>query len=132
MNDAPQHPEIPPHGGIRTKTCPDCGAAFSCGGACWCAVLPPVFPVTEHAACYCPGCLARRAAAIVRGMVENLTPETAEKIRALGPVERPVRGIDYDLDARGFMVFTAWYHLRRGECCGNGCRHCPYPEQDDT
>ncbi|MGC3982018.1 MAG: DUF5522 domain-containing protein [Steroidobacteraceae bacterium] len=24
------------------------------------------------------------------------------------------------------MVFTAAYHLRRGYCCGNGCRHCPY------
>ena len=24
------------------------------------------------------------------------------------------------------MVFTAQYHLRRGSCCGSGCRHCPY------
>jgi hypothetical protein len=23
-------------------------------------------------------------------------------------------------------VFTRQYHLRRGYCCGNGCRHCPY------
>ena len=26
----------------------------------------------------------------------------------------------------GRMVFTASYHLRRGCCCGSGCRHCPY------
>jgi hypothetical protein len=26
----------------------------------------------------------------------------------------------------GRMVFTAAYHLRRGYCCGNQCRHCPY------
>jgi len=26
------------------------------------------------------------------------------------------------------MVFTADYHLRRGYCCGNRCRHCPYQE----
>ncbi len=26
----------------------------------------------------------------------------------------------------GLMVFTAAYHLKRGSCCGNGCRHCPY------
>ncbi|MBT1700552.1 hypothetical protein KK083_26930 [Fulvivirgaceae bacterium PWU4] len=26
----------------------------------------------------------------------------------------------------GFMVFTAAYHLKRGYCCKNGCRHCPY------
>lgn len=26
----------------------------------------------------------------------------------------------------GFMVFTANYHLQRGYCCKNNCRHCPY------
>jgi Family of unknown function (DUF5522) len=25
-----------------------------------------------------------------------------------------------------YMVFTAQYHLRKGQCCGSGCRHCPY------
>ena len=24
------------------------------------------------------------------------------------------------------VVFTAQYHLKRGSCCGSGCRHCPY------
>lgn len=32
---------------------------------------------------------------------------------------------DYYLE-RGSMVFTASYLKRRGYCCGNGCRHCPY------
>ena len=26
----------------------------------------------------------------------------------------------------GIMVMTAAYHLKRGACCGNKCRHCPY------
>ena len=26
----------------------------------------------------------------------------------------------------GLLVFTAAYHLKRGYCCGSGCRHCPY------
>ena len=26
----------------------------------------------------------------------------------------------------GFFVFTEKYHLKRGYCCGNKCRHCPY------
>lgn len=29
-----------------------------------------------------------------------------------------------------FLVFTAAFHLRRGYCCGSGCRHCPYPKPD--
>lgn len=26
----------------------------------------------------------------------------------------------------GFVVFKESYHLKRGYCCGNKCRHCPY------
>lgn len=26
----------------------------------------------------------------------------------------------------GRVVFTPKYHIDRGYCCGNGCRHCPY------
>ena len=26
----------------------------------------------------------------------------------------------------GKYVFTEHYHLKRGSCCGNQCRHCPY------
>jgi len=26
----------------------------------------------------------------------------------------------------GYIVFTEKYHLKRGYCCKNGCKHCPY------
>lgn len=26
----------------------------------------------------------------------------------------------------GKVVFTPEYHLQRGNCCGNHCRHCPF------
>lgn len=26
----------------------------------------------------------------------------------------------------GLFVMTADHHVRRGKCCHNGCRHCPY------
>ncbi|HTC69573.1 MAG TPA: DUF5522 domain-containing protein [Acidothermaceae bacterium] len=36
-------------------------------------------------------------------------------------------GEDGYLDPRtGLFVLTADYLARRGYCCGNGCRHCPY------
>jgi hypothetical protein len=35
-------------------------------------------------------------------------------------------GIDYYLNEDGLMVLTSAYHLKRGSCCGRGCRHCPY------
>lgn len=30
----------------------------------------------------------------------------------------------------GYMVFTEAYHLARGYCCGNACRHCPYEHEN--
>jgi hypothetical protein len=36
-----------------------------------------------------------------------------------------VAGKDYYLEG-GLMVFTERFLLRRGYCCENGCRHCPY------
>ncbi|HMZ46853.1 MAG TPA: DUF5522 domain-containing protein [Chitinophagaceae bacterium] len=26
----------------------------------------------------------------------------------------------------GLMVLTEKFHLSKGYCCGNGCKHCPY------
>jgi hypothetical protein len=39
----------------------------------------------------------------------------------------PLQDGDFYLEG-GHMVFTAAYHLRRGYCCGNRCRHCPYQD----
>ncbi|MFA6057668.1 MAG: DUF5522 domain-containing protein [Taibaiella sp.] len=35
-------------------------------------------------------------------------------------------GLDYYFNEEGNMVLTAHYLLKRGYCCGNGCKHCPY------
>ncbi len=26
----------------------------------------------------------------------------------------------------GYKIFTEKYHLKRGYCCKNNCKHCPY------
>ncbi|MBI3141596.1 MAG: hypothetical protein HYZ16_02090 [Bacteroidetes bacterium] len=36
------------------------------------------------------------------------------------------KGEDYYVTDDGMVVFTESYHLKRGYCCGNKCRHCPY------
>lgn len=33
---------------------------------------------------------------------------------------------DHYLTPEGLLVFTQAYHLRRGDCCASGCRHCPF------
>jgi hypothetical protein len=32
----------------------------------------------------------------------------------------------------GYFVMTAWHLARRGHCCGAGCRHCPYPPDEQA
>ena len=33
---------------------------------------------------------------------------------------------DFYYNNDGLIVLTEQYHLERGYCCGNGCKHCPY------
>ena len=37
-----------------------------------------------------------------------------------------IEGEDYYYNEQGYIVLTAKYHLQKGFCCGNGCKHCPY------
>src|SRR5579859_2398308 len=33
---------------------------------------------------------------------------------------------DWTIDSNGFYVATRSFLIRRGYCCANQCRHCPY------
>jgi hypothetical protein len=44
--------------------------------------------------------------------------------------KRLLEGEDYYWEGP-YMVFTRAYHLKRGYCCGSGCRHCPYSYTDN-
>lgn len=46
--------------------------------------------------------------------------------------EKPkfVEGVDYYFE-NGLMVLTEHFLKKRGYCCGSGCRHCPYPKEED-
>ena len=36
-----------------------------------------------------------------------------------------IETVHYYLE-NGKVVFTPFYHMERGKCCGNKCRHYPY------
>ena len=42
--------------------------------------------------------------------------------------EKPLAHEEYYYEG-DLIVFTAAYHLKRGYCCGSGCRHCPYEKK---
>jgi len=35
---------------------------------------------------------------------------------------------DFYLSPEGLLVFTSAFHIKRGHCCKNSCKHCPYDE----
>jgi hypothetical protein len=39
-------------------------------------------------------------------------------------------GVHFYYNEQGYMVFTELYLTLRGYCCGNGCKHCPYPKKN--
>lgn len=41
-----------------------------------------------------------------------------------------IEGQDYYISDQGYWVFTEKYHLERGFCCSNKCRHCPYQHKN--
>jgi len=57
---------------------------------------------------------------------------TSERIQEMDKESRPAPSATQKLDPEDYyfdgqyMVFTAAFLLKRGTCCGSGCRHCPY------
>jgi hypothetical protein len=51
--------------------------------------------------------------------------ETTKEPAAEPQEEKFVEGLDYYFED-GLFVLTEHYLLKRGYCCKNGCRHCPY------
>ena len=41
-------------------------------------------------------------------------------------MSRLTEGEDFYYNEEGYMVLTEKFHLAKGFCCGNGCKHCPY------
>ena len=114
----------------QTKSCWKCGASFGCGpqgtnAKCWCDALPAVEPVADTAGCMCPTCLLSASKSA------EPASERDRSSPGLTPRMSLVKDEDYYQDGP-YIVFTAAYHRRRGYCCKNGCRHCPYPSDADA
>jgi len=50
------------------------------------------------------------------------------KIESPEKLGKFIEGIDYFFED-DLMILTASFLLKRGYCCQNGCRSCPYPKE---
>lgn len=106
------------------KKCPRCSVAFECRvndiQNCQCAGVKLTHDASAFLAktafdCLCSTCLNQI----------NLWVEEAKN----GPQFKSGNGLQENFHyyvQQGRYVFTELYHIQRGSCCGNGCRHCPY------
>lgn len=123
----------------RDQQCPMCGGDNRCRlakghlykGLCWCEeiIVPSQILRALAADHFEPACLCRSCLETVARLSHELDDNAAVASKAQ---ERPENSRsagheeDYYFEENGKLVFTATYHLRRGNCCGNGCRHCPF------
>ena len=117
---------------IKVKNCSTCGNPFNCGETpdgikCWCNNFPPIFALSEVVDCLCCSCFTMSCSIEIDKYVATLSSKTAtdNKAKDLPKTSHLIEGIDYYLE-NGNYVFKAWFHLKRGHCCTNKCRHCPY------
>lgn len=104
----------------QADRCPLCGDGNHCQlattspykGPCWCQSVD--LAVASDAVAQLPETLWGRAC-LCRNCLEAPLARNAESVDA-----------DFYTDDLGRVVFTAAYLRKRGWCCGNGCRHCPY------
>jgi Family of unknown function (DUF5522) len=59
------------------------------------------------------------------------TSHMTNKKENINPKVKLIEGLDFHIE-RGFYVFTEHYLLKRGYCCENGCRNCPYRGANKT
>jgi Family of unknown function (DUF5522) len=55
----------------------------------------------------------------------------SEVLKQENPEPEFKEGVDYYFE-NGMMVLTGHFLRKRGYCCTNGCRHCPYPKDNES
>lgn len=108
-------------------TCSNCTLPFKCNaetGNCWCGELPTILEGSNQLTCLCSSCLPIEIKNKIAHLINDF--QITGINHATTFKELPVtHTYDYTIENHHWL-FTSWYHLRRGSCCGNGCRNCPY------
>jgi hypothetical protein len=77
--------------------------------------------------CVCPACLTQKTNEVIAKQIDTALVHHYAPPAATAFANQPlIEGLDYEVDNEGRWVFTRWFLLRRGKCCGIGCTNCPY------
>ena len=110
--------------------CAGCKAKFQCGkpdavSDCWCDVYPRYLKQDIDTACLCQSCLKKESLQRINQLLEKFELSGKSIDMSKYQTNNNIEGIDYYIE-NGLIVFSEWYLIKRGYCCDNDCRHCPY------
>lgn len=109
--------------------CHNCNQSFQCNlqcdSHCWCADYPAVSYFDGVESCFCHRCLTTHIANQLENFIELNSTNDIIKFAKQFKVKDLIENIDYTVN-KGNIVFTKWFHLKRGYCCKNGCTNCPF------
>jgi hypothetical protein len=65
------------------------------------------------------------------GLCSNCRQFLQSQVSKAACMTLPINSSDFDEGLHytvelGKIVFTEFYHIQRGYCCGSGCKHCAY------
>ncbi|MEC4112533.1 cysteine-rich CWC family protein [Myroides pelagicus] len=108
----------------KNKVCTHCKQEIVCKADdivnCACsqvelAETTRIFLKQSYHKCLCNSCLEKFNELVLSAKGKELPTRRSEM----------VEGLHYYIE-NGYFVFTEYYHLLKGYCCQNGCRHCVY------
>ncbi|MHC5200819.1 cysteine-rich CWC family protein [Myroides sp. LJL119] len=108
----------------KNKLCTHCKAIIDCRAEdivnCDCTKVNisgelRVFLAKSYHKCLCNNCLGKFEQ-MLEFSKENQLPLRRSQMQEM---------THYYME-NGYFVFTELYHFLKGQCCGNGCRHCVY------
>ncbi|WP_138591675.1 DUF5522 domain-containing protein [Pseudoalteromonas aurantia] len=107
--------------------CNHCQQILTCRNSehCWCMDMPNIMPLQTDKGCLCRTCLISSIRQKIEKMANQPIRQQVKLAKQYAHSNSFIEGLDYDME-EGFMVMTRWAHLKRGKCCGNNCRYCPY------
>ncbi|TDS60151.1 cysteine-rich CWC family protein [Myroides indicus] len=108
----------------KNTVCTHCKKSLECKvdniSECECSNVPVsndtrLFLSQTYHKCLCSACLSK-----IEKMIQYAKVNEFPKRRS-----QMQEGTHYYME-NGYFVFTELYHLMKGQCCQNGCRHCVY------
>jgi hypothetical protein len=111
-------------------TCSQCQTTLTCDvdniNACWCNELPAILPVdSSTTSCLCRDCTLTKINMFLNNLYQHPLKEQLAFAKPFQTNAHLIERLDYEMQ-NSYMVFSRWYFLKRGTCCKNNCRHCPY------